>query len=111
MGLAGVSAASGFGFKGLAVLPFQTSPFNQEIEGPEEQALRKQVLEDSWGFRVLCWTTQTGRLRLQGVTLIGVWRPSKPSKELEALWSFARIKPVYMQNIFKVYKFPGTAID
>ncbi|CAE7206378.1 unnamed protein product [Symbiodinium natans] len=38
-----------------------------------------------------------GRVRALGVSNFGV-------QELEALWSFARIKPVYMQNIFKVYK-------
>jgi len=38
-----------------------------------------------------------GRVRSLGVSNFGV-------EELEALWEIARIKPVYLQNIFKVYK-------
>eukprot|EP00928_Gymnodinium_smaydae_P062398 TRINITY_DN46275_c0_g1_i1.p1 TRINITY_DN46275_c0_g1~~TRINITY_DN46275_c0_g1_i1.p1 ORF type:complete len:900 (-),score=220.08 TRINITY_DN46275_c0_g1_i1:126-2825(-) len=43
-----------------------------------------------------------GRVRSLGVSNFGV-------AELEELWNFARIKPVYAQNIFKVYK-PGEQI-
>ncbi|CAJ1427449.1 unnamed protein product, partial [Effrenium voratum] len=38
-----------------------------------------------------------GRVRALGVSNFGI-------EELEALWAFARVKPVYLQNIFKVYK-------
>jgi len=38
-----------------------------------------------------------GRVRALGVSNFGI-------QELEALWSFARVKPVYVQNIFKIYK-------
>lgn len=38
-----------------------------------------------------------GRIRALGVSNFGV-------EELEELWSFARVKPVYLQNIFKIYK-------
>ena len=32
------------------------------------------------------------------------------AQELEALWAFARVKPVYLQNIFKVYKRLGGGV-
>ena len=38
-----------------------------------------------------------GRVRALGVSNFGI-------QELETLWSFARVKPVYVQNIFKIYK-------
>mmetsp|Transcript_9010 Transcript_9010/g.28065 ORF Transcript_9010/g.28065 Transcript_9010/m.28065 type:complete len:992 (+) Transcript_9010:105-3080(+) len=43
-----------------------------------------------------------GRVRALGVSNFG-------TEELEELWSLARVKPVYLQNIFKVYK-PGEQI-
>lgn len=38
-----------------------------------------------------------GRVRALGVSNFGI-------QELEQLWSIARVKPVYLQNIFKIYK-------
>lgn len=45
---------------------------------------------------------ERGRIRCLGVSNFG-------TEELEELWSWARVKPVYVQNIFKVYK-PGAQI-
>lgn len=46
---------------------------------------------------------ELGRARALGVSNFGV-------SELEELWGFAKHKPVYLQNIFKVYK-PGEQIQ
>lgn len=54
-----------------------------------------QKLQEVWSSMERL--VELGRVRALGVSNFGV-------QELEALWSFARIKPVYMQNIFKVYK-------
>lgn len=40
---------------------------------------------------------ELGRVRALGVSNFGL-------EELEDLWTFARVKPAYVQNIFKVYK-------
>lgn len=56
-----------------------------------------------------------GRVRALGVSNFGIQEriptvnpiascPDRRLQELEALWSFARVKPVYVQNIFKIYK-------
>ncbi|OLP92169.1 Prostaglandin F synthase [Symbiodinium microadriaticum] len=57
-----------------------------------------QKLQEVWSSMERL--VELGRVRALGVSNFGV-------QELEALWSLARIKPVYMQNIFKVYKLLG----
>eukprot|EP00931_Biecheleriopsis_adriatica_P046793 TRINITY_DN26915_c0_g1_i1.p1 TRINITY_DN26915_c0_g1~~TRINITY_DN26915_c0_g1_i1.p1 ORF type:complete len:1034 (-),score=207.37 TRINITY_DN26915_c0_g1_i1:27-2711(-) len=56
---------------------------------------RGERLQEVW--RGMERLVELGRVRSLGVSNFGV-------PELEELWGFAKIKPVYLQNIFKVYK-------
>lgn len=52
-------------------------------------------LQQVW--RNMEYLVDLGRVRALGVSNFGI-------QELERLWSIARVKPVYLQNIFKIYK-------
>ncbi|CAK8988304.1 unnamed protein product [Durusdinium trenchii] len=57
--------------------------------------VEEEKLQQVW--RSMERLVDLGRVRALGVSNFGI-------QELESLWSFARVKPVYLQNIFKVYK-------
>lgn len=59
--------------------------------------VRGEQLRAAWNAMEMA--QELGKARAIGVSNFGV-------EELQELWEFARVKPMYIQNIFKVYK-PG----
>jgi hypothetical protein len=53
----------------------------------------------------LCWSIRSVALKLDKISPGFSGSVTLP-QELERLWSIARVKPVYLQNIFKIYKPP-----
>eukprot|EP00927_Polykrikos_kofoidii_P038580 TRINITY_DN32994_c0_g1_i1.p1 TRINITY_DN32994_c0_g1~~TRINITY_DN32994_c0_g1_i1.p1 ORF type:complete len:903 (+),score=121.79 TRINITY_DN32994_c0_g1_i1:160-2709(+) len=90
---------------GMAELSYFETIFAGQLESLQTDYLdvymlhaagvKGQELEAVW--RAMERLVDLGRVRALGVSNFGI-------SEAEELWSFSRIKPVYMQNIFKVYK-------